>query len=280
MALYSRPRNTRVLVVSLVMASLLTITIDYRGGQTGPLESAGEAAQTVVALAQRGVSAMVRPVSNFFSGLAHVGSLRAENDRLRQQIQALENQVGQGTTQQRQLTELRKLLDIREQIDPRQSVTATVIAESPDNFHYTITVDQGSAEGVKLDMAVVSGDGLVGHVIEVTSHASVVQLIIDPDSSVAGRLSASGKTGVVDGQQNRPLTMGLVGADVQVSPNEQVVTSGYRLPGGLTSIYPKDIPIGFVSHVYARTGILQKTIEIRPAVDFGALDTVLIIIRS
>jgi len=209
-----------------------------------------------------------------------VGSLRAENDALRQQIHALENQLGQSTTQQRQLTELKKLLDMRDQIDPRQSVPATVIAESPDNFHYTITVDRGSADGVKVDMPVVSGDGLVGHVIEVAAHASVIQLIIDPDSSVAGRLSASGKTGVVDGQQNRPLTMGLVGPGVNVSPNEQVVTSGYRLPGGLTSIYPKDIPIGFVSHVYGRTGILQQTIEIRPAVDFGALDTVLIIIRS
>jgi rod shape-determining protein MreC len=280
MALYSRPRNTRVLVISLIMASLLTITIDYRGGQTGPLESAGETALSVVAIFQRGVSAMVRPVSNFFTGLAHVGSLRAENDRLREQIRALENQMGQSTTMQRQLTELKKLLAMRDQIAPRQSVTATVIAESPDNFHYTITVDRGSADGVQLDMPAVSGDVLVGHVIEVAAHASVVQLIIDPDSSVGGRLSASGKTGVVDGQQNRPLTMGLVGPDVTIAPNEQVVTSGYRLPGGLTSIYPKDIPIGFVSHVYGRTGILEKTIEIRPAVDFGALETVLIIIRS
>ena len=279
MALYSRPRNTRVLVISLVMASLLTITIDYRGGRNGPLEAAGEAALSVVGTLQGAVSAVVRPVADFFSGLAHVGSLRAENDRLRKEIQELENRLGHSTTEARQNRELKALLAMRDQIAAEKTVTATVVAESIGNFEYTITIDRGSGDGIEVDMPVVSGDGLVGHVVEVAGNVSVVQLIIDPDSAVAGRLSASAKTGVVIGQQNRPLTMDLVDPSASVVPNEQVVTSGYRLPGSLTSIYPKDIPIGFVSHDFCRQGCLTRVIEIRPAVDFGALETVLVIVK-
>jgi rod shape-determining protein MreC len=102
-----------------------------------------------------------------------------------------------------------------------------------------------------------------------------VQLIIDPDSAVAGRLASSGETGLVIGQRNHPLTMDLVNPDANVAANEQVVTAGYQ--GGL---YPPGIPIGFVSHVYTRPGSLTNTIELTPAADFSALEVVLVVVRS
>ena len=64
MALYSRARNTRLLVISLVMASLLTITVDYRGGQTGPFEAAGRATYTVVVTIQSAVSRVLHPIAD------------------------------------------------------------------------------------------------------------------------------------------------------------------------------------------------------------------------
>ena len=124
-------------------------------------------------------------------------------------------------------------------------------------------------------MPVISGDGLVGHVVTVAPHVSVVQLIIDPDSAVAGRLSSSGETGLVIGQRNHPLTMDLVNPDANVAPSEQVVTAGYQ-----SGLYPPDIAIGLVSHIYTRPGSLTKTIELTPAVDFSALEVVLVILRS
>ena len=124
-------------------------------------------------------------------------------------------------------------------------------------------------------MPVVVGDGLVGHVVEVTPTASKVELIIDPDSSVAGRLATSGETGLVLGRRNRDLTMDLVNPLARVLPNEQVVTAGYQ--GGL---YPPEIPIGVVSHIYQQPGSPTKTIEIRPAVDFTSLEFVLVVTGS
>src|SRR2546428_13655407 len=82
MALYGRVRNTRVLVVSLVMISLLTITVDYRGGQHGPFEVAGRAVYTVVAAVQAGVAAGLHPSGGFHRGVGPVGTPPSPNEAL------------------------------------------------------------------------------------------------------------------------------------------------------------------------------------------------------
>jgi rod shape-determining protein MreC len=271
MALYSRPRNTRLLVVSLVMVSLLTITVDYRGGQRGPLEAAGQGALQVVVALQSGVSKVMHPIGSFLSGIAHIGSLRSENARLKAELEAAKAQAGQTISDKRIIQELTRLLKLEEGLQLK-GATGRVVGESVSNFEWSVTVNVGSADKVKLDDPVVSGDGLVGHVVEVAPHACKVELIIDPDSAVAGRLASSGETGLVVGQRSKPLTMDLVNSNAKVFPNEQVVTSGYQ-----RGLYPPEIPIGQVSHVFSRPGSLTTTIELSPAVDFSALEFVLVV---
>lgn len=274
MALYSRPRNTRVLVVSLVMVSLLTITVDYRGGDSGPLEAAGKATLAVVGALQSAVSRVVRPIGDFVTGLVNVGSLRKENDQLRDQVQQLQAQLGQSVSDERVMQELLALLELEEQLRIEERVAARVIADSAGNFEWSVTIDKGSSSGIKVDMPVISGHGLVGRVISVAPNASIIELIIDPDSGVAGRLASSGETGVVEGQRDSDLEMELVSPDARVVLNEQVVTSGFH-----GSLYPPEIPIGFVSHVFTDPGKLNKTIAIRPAVNFSALQFVLVVTK-
>ena len=274
MALYSRPRNTRLLVVSLVMVSLLTITVDYRGGEKGPLEAAGQGALQVVAALQSGVSKVVHPIGSFLSGIAHIGSLRSENNALKEQIKALQAQASQSISEKRRIQELTKLLNLSEDLQ-LTGVSGRVVGESVSNFEWSVTIDKGSADKIQVNNPVVSGDGLVGHVIQVAPQACKVQLIIDPESAVAGRLSSSGATGLIVGQRSRPLTMDLVNSDAKVFNQELVVTSGYQ--GGL---YPPEIPIGTVSHLFSRLGSLNTTIEISPAVDFSALEFVLVVTKK
>ena len=101
---------------------------------------------------------------------------------------------------------------------------------------------------------------------------AIVQLIIDPDSAVAARLTSSGDTGLIVGERNQDLQMQLVRSDAKVFPSEQVVTAGYQ--GGL---FPPEIIIGTVSHVYQQSGGLTKIVAVRPAVDFSSLETVLVL---
>jgi rod shape-determining protein MreC len=271
MALYSRPRNTRLLVVSLVMASLLTITVDYRGGERGPLEAAGQGALQVVVALQSAVSKVVHPIGSFLSGIAHIGSLRTENERLKAENERLKAQQSKTISDKRIIQEQNELLKLREDLQFK-GVAGRVVGESVSNFEWSVTVNVGSADKVKVDDPVVSGDGLVGHVIDVAPQACKVQLIIDPDSAVAGRLASSGETGLVVGERSKPLTMDLVNSDAKVVINDQVVTSGYQ-----SGLYPPEIPIGLVSHVFSRPGSLTTTIELSPAVDFSALEYVLVV---
>jgi rod shape-determining protein MreC len=277
MALYRRTRSTRLLVVTLVLASLITITVDYRGGHGGPFEVAGRATQTVVSALQGAVSTVLRPVGSFFSGLAHIGSLQSTNKRLQARIQQLEQQQAHNISLERQNAELLALLKLQNALGMK-GVAAVVIGQTVGNFEWAITINRGSSDGVKVDAPVVSGDGLVGHVVEVAPNSSIIQLVIDPDSAVAGRLSGSGQTGLIVGERNQDLQMQLVSPDAKVSPSEQIVTAGYMVPGqGQGSLYPPEIVIGTVSHVYQQNGGLTKIVAVRPAVDFSSLETVLVL---
>ena len=274
MALFRRTHRTRLLVASLVMLSLLTITVDYRGGDRGPLEAAGETTLQVVAALQSGVSKVVKPVGSFLSGIAHIASLRSENDALKARVKALEGARAKDLSNERIIKEQAQLLKLQEDLQ-LTGVTARVLGESVSNFEWSVTINKGSSDGIQVNAPVVSGVGLVGHVIQVAPHACKVQLIIDPDSAVAARLSSSGETGLVVGQQSRPLTMDLVNADAKVTSGDAVVTSGYQ-----DGLYPPEIPIGNVSHNFSRLGSLNTSIEITPAVDFSALELVLVITKK
>jgi rod shape-determining protein MreC len=130
-------------------------------------------------------------------------------------------------------------------------------------------------------MSVMGAAGLVGHVVRVTTSSAVVQLIIDPDSAVAGRLDVSGEAGLLEGEGEGDLRMSLVDAEAIVQPGETVVTAGYRLlEGAAQSLYPPNVLIGTVSRVFTDEGALEKFVTVRPAVDFSSLSLVLVVLSS
>lgn len=281
MALRHRSRNTRLLVVSLVAISLVTITVDYREGDRGPLSSAGDAALAVISPLQDAVSNVTRPIGNFFSTLVNLPEIRRENETLRNDLEALQEQFATATADQNRLNELEALLGLQESLGKKvQTTGAQVIANGVSNFEWSITIDKGSSDGIAVDMPVLASAGLVGHVVRVSSNAADVQLIIDPDSAVAGRFETTDETGLLTGEGNQDMRMGLVDTTAQVDPGEKVVTAGYRIPGVATSLYPPNILIGEVSRVVSDPAALEKFVTMRPAVDFSTLDIVLVVLSD
>jgi rod shape-determining protein MreC len=278
-ALRSRARSTRLLVVALVSISLVTITVDYREGTDGPLASLGDAALAVVSPLQEAVSKVTHPIGNFFSTLFRLPSIRHDRDVLRERVDTLETQLAEGRADQARLTELEALLGVQESLGNRIETTgAQVIANGVSNFEWTITIDKGSGDGIHENMPVVASAGLVGHVVNVGTSSSVVQLIIDPDSSVAGRLDVSRKTGLLSGEGQDDLQMSLVEPTVEVAPGEHVVTAGYRIAGVAESLYPPNVLIGTVSRVLDEDSAIEKFLTVRPAVDFSSLSLVLVVL--
>jgi rod shape-determining protein MreC len=276
----SGPRNTRLLVVGLVAASLAIITLDFREGDSGPLAAMGRAAQAFMAPLQAGVTNATRPVGDFLSGVAHLPSLSRENQELKLELaEAAADKAAYDALAQRlaQVSDQAGLLGANP-----GSVPATVIANGISNFEYTITIDQGSDAGVRVDQPVIAGSPqsplLVGIVSSVTSSSADVRLLIDRDFAVAGRLATSGQTGLVVGQGEQDLQMQQIPNGTRFPKGDQpeyVFTTTYHI-GDEHGRYPPDLLIGQVSSVVENTTPLDE-VSIKPAVDFSSLRYVLVL---
>jgi rod shape-determining protein MreC len=280
MALRSRPRSTRLLVVSLVCVSLLTITLDYRQGSTGPLAGLGRTALTIMAPLQEGVTKITRPIGNFFSAITQFPSLRADNERLQEENARLRNAQAVNVADRNELDKLEKLVHLDQSLDPPTTV-ALVIGSGASNSEWTIEINRGGSDGLKMHMPVFSPDGgLIGHVSRVADQAAFVQLIIDPNSRVPARLDASNATGQLVGQGQENLRMIGVPPDTNVTAGDLVVTSGYRLEGQPAGLDPPGRVIGSVSAVGNSPSALEKDITVRPSVNFSTLDFVLVVLST
>ena len=273
-----RPRSTRLLVVTLVCISLAVITLDYREGDNGPLAGLGRSALSFIAPMQRVVTSATRPVGNFFSGVVHLPSLAQRNKDLETQVSDLQSEVEKERLAQQQLDEISGLLALKQTLDP-EAVAAGVIGNGVSNFDWSVTIDKGSADGIAMDMPVVTGSGsapmLVGKVIQVSQNNSVVQLILDRSWAGAGVLGTSKAAGLVEGAGEQDLTMG-VPTGTTVTLPEAVYTQGYCVLGD-PGEYPPGILVGQVSRTVPVSNAIQESISVRPAVDFSTLQFVLVL---
>ena len=272
-------------MVSLVAASLAIITIDYRGGDQGPLAEAGTVVNSALAPLQRAVSSVVQPVSEFFTDVANLPGLADRNRALQRQVDELRTQAQQNQELQDELTTLSNLLGLQGAWSDLRPVAAQVIAKSSvSNFQWTITIDHGSEHGIAVDMPVVAGDAsearLVGRVTDVTPNSAMVQLLIDRDFAVAGVLSTSNEAGIVEGRGEEDLRMDLIDEDTRVSETEpeSVFTLGYAVEGQ-AGLYPATLLIGTVSRAFSGPDSVETFVTVRPAVDFSTLRYVLVLAR-
>jgi rod shape-determining protein MreC len=280
---HPRPRGTRLLVVALVSLSLAIITLDYREGTTGPLAEAGRWTQTAMAPLQEAVSRVTRPVGDFFSGLAHLPSLERENTDLKTQIAELQADAAGRANVEEQLQTLTDLLGLQQQLFP-EGVAALVIANGVSNFEWSITISKGSDDGIQVDQPVVAGSAitprLVGRVTQVTPNSASVELLIDQNFAVAGRISPTRATGLVQGRGDQDPEMDGIPQDTNIELTGdqpvQVFTMSYEI-NGQHGRYPPGILIGEVSSVIQSTNALETAVTVRPAVDFSALEYVLVL---
>ena len=270
-------------MASLIAASLAIITVDYRAGDEGPLAAAGRAVNSAIAPLQDAVSSVVRPVTDFLSNLAELPSLASRNDSLQAQVDDLKTAQQLNGELEQQVRDLERVLGLQQTMT--RTVAARVIASGVSNFEWTVTIDAGSNDGIDQNMAVVTGDEsgprLVGRVISVTPESSVVQLLIDRDFVVPGKLTTSQEAGTVEGRGAEDLRMELLGPGIEVSATEpeSVVTLGYEV-NGLSGLFPPGILIGTVSRAFSEPDGVDSFVTVRPAVDFSTLQYVLVMIRD
>jgi rod shape-determining protein MreC len=273
-ALRGRTRSTKGLVVILVTVSLVTITIDYREGQNGPLARLGEVALTVITPLQKAVNSVTHPIGTFFTGLAHSYSLEEKVRDLLRQLDAAKTEAISIRSLEAQVKELQDLIGMKNTLG-LEATGATVIGSGVSNFEWSVTIDKGSSSGIRRGMAVMAAAGLVGTVTEVSPIGSKVTLILDPGMEVSGRLVSSQQIGGLVGQGNGPLRMQFVNQTTQVEVGEPVETAGYN-----GSLYPAGIRVGEVSSVNSEPASGSQDIEVTPSVDFSSLNVVLVVLST
>ncbi|HEX6595640.1 MAG TPA: rod shape-determining protein MreC [Acidimicrobiales bacterium] len=273
MAVYRRSRRHRFFLLLLVLTSITVITLDYRDGGGGSLESLRRGARDALAPLQNVASDAFEPVGNFFGGITRYRSLQRENDRLRAE---LEDARGAQLSEEGAERERQALLDLMrlDFASTIPAVAARVVSTSPSNFQHTVVVDRGSDKGVAVGMPVVTGAGLVGRVLEVSQTRSTIRLLTDRSSSVGVRLTGSGEVGIASGSGARePLDVDFVAAGTKVAEGEALVTSGVD-----GSAYPPEVPVGTIKSFNTPPGAIQQEIRMEPAVDLGRLEFVKVLL--
>jgi rod shape-determining protein MreC len=137
----------------------------------------------------------------------------------------------------------------------------------------TIVLDKGSSNGIEKDHAVIASGGVVGRIIEVNGGSSRVILTTDLRSNIDVIIERSRVKGVVEGNGTDGLVMKYVRQVDEVKVGDQVVTSG------LSGVFPKGLLVGEVTKVEKSTDNFFKHVEVRPAVDLGRLEEVLILME-
>lgn len=271
MAVSRRPaRRPRYVLVLLVLASATIITLGYRGGSQGAINGIKSAAHDAFSPIQSGVQSVLRPVGNFFEGAFHYGALQSENARLLQENARLRAQGLAAANAVHEAQALQRLAGLPWAGGIPQ-VQADVVSTSPSNFSETVELDKGTTAGVATGMPVVSGNGLVGRVVEASRTRATVLLITDPTSDVGVRFARDPSTvAVASGQgEGRPVAVNFVDPHTQVSKGEGLVTAGTQ-----GALYPPDIPVGRIVSASLSPSARQWNLALQPLVDLNGLQYV------
>jgi rod shape-determining protein MreC len=218
---------------------------------------------------QRGLSggfAGIRHVWTGYIGLRHV---KVENDALKRDLATAQIAVQEQRALADRTRGLEKLLELREHTALR-TVAAEIIGAAATPDFRTLTIDKGTRDGVKADMAVIAPAGIVGRLVVPSLRSAKVQLLIDRNAAAGAIIERTRAQGVVVGGSDDRLRLDYMSEVFDVVVGDVVVTSG------IDGIYPKGFVIGRVETV-ERTGASYKRITIKPAVDFSALEEVLVV---
>jgi rod shape-determining protein MreC len=219
---------------------------------------------------QRGSSTGVSGIRTIWNRYGSLRSVEKENIELKQRLEAVQIELQERRALADRARGLQQLLDLRDRSNLR-TVAAEVIASSASPDFQTLTIDKGTNQEVRTDMAVIASDGVVGRVVVPSGRAAKVQLLIDRNAAAGALVERSRAQGVVKGAGDDRLQLEFVSEAADVATGDLVVTSG------IEGIFPKGFTIGRVDAV-EKTGPAYKRITVKPAVNFSALEEVLVVL--
>ena len=193
-----------------------------------------------------------------------------ENESLKRTIHSLVEENRNLREDAKQNERLRALLDFKESL-PYSTTGAGIVGYHMERWTRTVMIDKGASGGIEKDHGAIASGGVVGRIIEVNAGSSRVLLTTDLRSNIDVIIERSRVKGVVEGNGTDGLVMKYVRQVDEVQVGDQVITSG------LSGVFPKGLVVGEVTRVEKSGDNFFKNVEVRPAVDLGKLEEVLVL---
>jgi rod shape-determining protein MreC len=256
------------LLVSLGHVLLISAQVQSKSG----LPLIEHVAFTAFAGVQRAASALTGGLGSLWDRYVALHGVVAENTRLRAEITQLQGRLQEEAALAGQSRSLEAILRMQTSVSLR-TLAARVIAGDPAPGSLTITIDRGSADGLRADLGVIALGGVVGRVMgQLMPHAARVQLLTGRNAGAGALLERAGAEGAVTGGGDSPLLRMLyVPNSYDVQTGDRVVTSGHD------RVFPPGFAIGTVEQAQ-RGNTTYKLIAIRPSANFSHLDVVLVLL--
>ena len=259
-----------LMTIAIVCVALIIVSFRFQDKMT-PIRTA---VGSVVTPMQRGINKIGLVVADGMDYATTVKKLVKKNNALQKQVDDLSQQNRLLQQDKYDLDDFRKLYSLDEKYSDYPKVAAHVIS-SDGNWFNSFVIDKGSKDGLKVNMNVLAGDGLVGIVTEVNKSYARVRSIIDDESSVTGSFLKTSDMCFVNGNL-KLIGKGMI--DISGIPADAEVKDGYEVvTSPVSDKYLPGILIGYVRDIKTDSSNITQSAHLTPAADFSGLDMVLVI---
>lgn len=271
---YGGEGRARLLLIILIVTSLFLITLDLRGVKI--LDGVRNGTQNVLAPFQKAGSSAVSPFREFFGDVTHLGRTRNQIEKLKAENAQLRNKLLQRKSADAELSQLKSVLNLAGRAGYKVLAARVISQGASTSFSQTITIDAGTSSGVRQNMTVLSGEGLVGVVKESYANSALIMLATDPDFKVGVRVAGSQQIGILSGRGSKR-------AELQLLDNQSIVKVGdVLLARGSTNNRPfvPGIPVGVISAIDNSAGSIAQSATVMLYPNFSALGVVSVVLSA
>lgn len=235
-------------------------------------------------LAEKFIIDLMAPVQKFLSGVQsstsnyveyYVTNINAskENESLKTRVEELRTEIFGYQEMAKESERLKDLLNYGQEIPGKKVVARVISWDASDDFK-VIRIDKGLNQGLKLQSAVTTAEGLVGYIYRITNNYADVLTILDANNRVDAVVERVRSHGVIEGYGKNRCIM------KYVSRTEPIILNDVVLTAGLGNVYPKGIKIGYISKIERESYGITQHVEITPVVKFSKLEEVLVIVQE
>lgn len=262
----------RILLAVVFFCVVLTATSFFTDKLITPLRNAFS---YIVVPIQNGINSIGSVLVDNDNKKKTIEELQAQNKELESELESLkaENEALKGDEDE--LSTLRNFYSMESQLASYTKVGARVIGTTSTNWNQSFTIDQGSKNGIKVDMNVITDKGLVGIVTEVYDSYSVVTTMIADNSNVSAMDERTKDLCIVEGDitlmDSRIVKLSRIKTNAQMQSGDKVVTSN------ISSKYLPGLLVGYVKDITTDDSGLSKSGNLIPAADFDHLTDVIVI---